>query len=143
MDSSSPTPFPFAFVQIKDAVCLVQLTNPSMSPLMYSDVRIFRHEFITIFRYSHCASVHPSDIHVLEVLDDRSTSYEEEQETVCLAREVMARMQRLSRIGLGGAMSSTASQQKQHYQYTKTATAPAHGTRMQSPRTSRRVAPIH
>lgn len=98
---------------------------------MFSDVRIFRHEFITIFRYSHCASVHPSDFQVLEVLDERFAAYEEEKETVSLAREVMARMQRLSSIG-GVAASN------RHV----ATNSPGRGTRIQSARTSR-VARIH
>ena len=106
---------------------------------MYSDVRIFRHEFITIFRYSHCASIHPSEFQVLEVLDERCTAYEEEKETVCLAREVMARMQRLSRMGLGAPSSFSAP----HRSSTSTS-AHAHSTRIQSPlRTSRVMARIH
>lgn len=98
---------------------------------MFSDVRIFRHEFITIFRYSHCASVHPSDFQVLEVLDERFTAYEEEKETVSLAREVMTRMQRLSSIG--GIAAS--------YRHAAT-NSPGRGNRMQGVRTSR-VARIH
>ncbi|THH29698.1 hypothetical protein EUX98_g4469 [Antrodiella citrinella] len=104
MSEPASAALPFAFAQIKGAVCLVQLTDPSgsSSPLMYSDVRVFRHEFITIFRYSHCTSVHPSDFQVLELLDGCCTAYEEDKGTVCLAREVMARMQRLASVG-GGA----------------------------------------
>ncbi|CAL1708702.1 unnamed protein product [Somion occarium] len=91
---TSPQPY-FAFAQIKGDVCLVQLSQPSSS-LMFSDVRVFRHEFITIFRYSYSTTVHPTDIQVLELLDERCTLYEEEGETVSLSRDVMSRMQRLS-----------------------------------------------
>ena len=33
------------------------------SALMVADVHVFRHEFITQFRYSHRATVHPADMH--------------------------------------------------------------------------------
>ena len=66
------------------------------SALMAADVRVFRHEFITIFRYSHSTSVHPADLRVLERIDARGTLYEEEKGTVFLARDVMERMQRLA-----------------------------------------------
>ena len=63
---------------------------------MVSDVRVFRHEFITIFRYSHSTSVHPADLRVLEHIDERGTMYEEEKGTVFLSRDVMDRMQKLT-----------------------------------------------
>ena len=66
------------------------------SALMASDVNIFRHEFITIFRYSHSASVNPADMHILEAIEDRAALYEEEKGTVFLARDVVARMQKLA-----------------------------------------------
>ncbi|KAI0790519.1 hypothetical protein C8Q75DRAFT_733130 [Abortiporus biennis] len=95
--SSPSSCAPFAFAQIKGDVCLVQISNPSLSSsLVASDVRVFRHELITIFRFSHSTSIHPSDIHILELLDDHSATYEEEKDTVFLARDVMARMQKFS-----------------------------------------------
>ena len=66
------------------------------SALMASDVHVFRHEFITLFRYSHRAIVHPADMHILEPIDDSATLYEEDKGTVFLARDVLARMQKLS-----------------------------------------------
>ena len=63
---------------------------------MVVDVRVFRHEFITIFRYSHSTTVHPSDIQVLEVLDEHSAAYDEEKDTAFLPRDVMDRMQKMS-----------------------------------------------
>lgn len=62
---------------------------------MASDVHIFRHEFITIFRYSHSASVHPSDLHVLYTIESRCTLYDEDKGTVFLAKDVMDRLQKL------------------------------------------------
>ncbi|KAI0075972.1 hypothetical protein K474DRAFT_1574375, partial [Panus rudis PR-1116 ss-1] len=85
----------FAFAQIHGDVCLVQVSNPASS-LMFSDVRVFRHEFITIFRYSHSTTVHPSDIVIFEWLDEGHALYEDEQQTVSLPRDVMGRLQKLS-----------------------------------------------
>ena len=66
-----------------------------------SDVKVFRHEFITIFRYSHSATVHPADIHVLYPIDGRSTLYEEDKGTVFLARDTMAQLQKLTALSRG------------------------------------------
>ncbi|KAL6303304.1 hypothetical protein BKA93DRAFT_789101 [Sparassis latifolia] len=66
------------------------------SALMASDVNVFRHEFITQFRYSHSTTVHPADLHILEPIDDRCTLYEEEKGTVFLARDIMDRLQKLT-----------------------------------------------
>ena len=63
---------------------------------MVADVHVFRHEFITQFRFSHRTTVHPADMHILEPIADHSTLYEEDKGTVFLARDVMARMQQLS-----------------------------------------------
>ncbi|KAI0945041.1 hypothetical protein AcV7_001680 [Taiwanofungus camphoratus] len=100
---SAPSPLTnaqFAFASIKGNICLVQVSGPSpgkmSSALMASDVNVFRHEFITQFRYSHSASVHPADMHVLEPIDERCILYEEEKGTVFLARDVMARLQTLT-----------------------------------------------
>ena len=73
---------------------------------MVSDVRIFRHEFITIFRYSHSATVHPADIHILSLIDSRCTLYEEDKGTVFLARDVTAQMQRLMMASKGAMRRS-------------------------------------
>ncbi|PIL27717.1 hypothetical protein GSI_10870 [Ganoderma sinense ZZ0214-1] len=101
--SSACTPKPtFAVAKIKGDVCLVQVPYDSpargamSSALMAADVHVFRHEFITLFRYSHCATVHPADMHILESIDDRATLYEEDKGTVFLARDVMAKIQKLT-----------------------------------------------
>lgn len=73
-----------------------------------SDVKVFRHEFITIFRYSHSATVHPADIHVLYPIDDRCTLYEEDKGTVFLARDVMAQLQKLTALSRGPARRTHA-----------------------------------
>ncbi|KAI1797982.1 hypothetical protein LXA43DRAFT_873517, partial [Ganoderma leucocontextum] len=92
----------FALAKIKGDVCLVQVPHNSpahggmSSALMAADVHVFRHEFITLFRYSHRATVHPADMHILEPIDDRATLYEEDKGTVFLARDVMAKLQKLT-----------------------------------------------
>lgn len=63
---------------------------------MVADVHVFRHEFITQFRYSHRATLHPADVHILESIEDHCTLYEEDKGTVFLARDVMTRLQRLT-----------------------------------------------
>lgn len=73
---------------------------------MVSDVNIFRHEFITQFRFSHSATVHPSDLYIIEPIDEQCTLYEEEKGTVFLARDVMARMQRLTMNAYAGRPQS-------------------------------------
>ncbi|KAJ8474597.1 hypothetical protein ONZ51_g7109 [Trametes cubensis] len=99
---ASPQRPTFAFAQIKGDVCLVQVPDTLGAPgamssaLMAADVNVFRHEFITLFRYSHSATVHPADMHILEPIADHCTLYEAEKGTVFLARDVMARMQQLS-----------------------------------------------
>ncbi|EKM56484.1 uncharacterized protein PHACADRAFT_253641 [Phanerochaete carnosa HHB-10118-sp] len=86
----------FAFAQIHGDVHLVQLADSPASALVAADVKVFRHEFITIFRYSHSTSVHPADIHVLYALDQRCALYEEDKGTVFLAKDAMAQMQKLT-----------------------------------------------
>ena len=72
---------------------------------MAADVRVFRHEFITQFRFSHRATVHPADMHILEPIAEHATLYEADKGTVFLARDVMAKIQRLTmdsrRTGVG------------------------------------------
>lgn len=73
----------------------VSLDTPT-SALTTVDVKIFRHEFITIFRLLETKTLHPSDISIIEPIDDFHTRYEEENETVFLARELMGRLQKMS-----------------------------------------------
>jgi len=87
----------FAFARIKGDVCLVQASYATpASALTAVDVKVFRHEFISIFRFSEFRTLHPSDISILEPIDDRLTKYEEDNETVFLARNVMERMRKLT-----------------------------------------------
>ncbi|TDL24489.1 hypothetical protein BD410DRAFT_801844 [Rickenella mellea] len=89
---SSPSGGQFAIAQVHDSVCLVQSDSvhaTSSSPLFMTPVElhIFRHEFGTMFRYSHRATLHPNDIHVLNPIDERHI-LREETGVVFVAREV-------------------------------------------------------
>ncbi|KAG7097734.1 hypothetical protein E1B28_005054 [Marasmius oreades] len=87
----------FAFAEIKDDICLVQVSSSTpITPLTTIDIKIFRHEFITIFRLLEATTLHPGDVRILETIDDRLKCYEEEKETVYLAKEVVERMRKLS-----------------------------------------------
>ncbi|KAF9486286.1 hypothetical protein BDN70DRAFT_870384 [Pholiota conissans] len=123
----------FAFARIKGDVCLVQgnlralrrfeccqvltaalccaasCATPA-SALTTVDVKIFKHEFISIFRFSEYRTLHPADISILEPIDDQLTRYEEDNETVFLARDVMERMRKLTdpRWGVQGYGRRTA-----------------------------------
>jgi hypothetical protein len=55
-----------------------------------------RHEFIHIFRYLECKTLHPADVHIIELIDDRHKTYEEESDTVFLAKDVMERISKLT-----------------------------------------------
>ncbi|KIK99663.1 hypothetical protein PAXRUDRAFT_131598 [Paxillus rubicundulus Ve08.2h10] len=80
----------FAFARVQGDVCLVQHSG---TPLL--DIPIFRHEFVSIFRYSHRARVHPAEVKLLEPLDDHAVRYEEDSGTVFLAKDLMSRLKRI------------------------------------------------
>ncbi|KAF8480427.1 hypothetical protein DFH94DRAFT_613421, partial [Russula ochroleuca] len=91
----------FALAQVHSDVCLVQVCSSLAhegchSALSAVEAQIYAHEFITIFRYSHPALLHPSDIRILEWLDEQSVLDEEDKGTVFLARDVMERLRRLT-----------------------------------------------
>ncbi|KAA1476136.1 hypothetical protein DENSPDRAFT_765479, partial [Dentipellis sp. KUC8613] len=90
----------FAFAQIQCDVCLVQMSPKDVlataSALSAVEAKVFRHEFITIFRFSHPAVVHPNDFRILELIDEANLLHEEENETVFLSRDMMARLQQLT-----------------------------------------------
>lgn len=75
--------------------CSVSCATP-ISALTTVDVKIFRHEFVTIFRFSESKTFHPADICIVEPIDDRLTRYEEENETVFLAKDLVARMRMMA-----------------------------------------------
>ncbi|TFK64605.1 hypothetical protein BDN72DRAFT_846425 [Pluteus cervinus] len=85
----------FAFAQIHGDIHLVQVESP-ISPLSAVDLKVFRHEFVTIFRFLESKSLHPSDVSILESIDESLIHYEEENDTVFLARDVMDRLRKLS-----------------------------------------------
>ncbi|KAJ7074971.1 hypothetical protein B0H15DRAFT_742909, partial [Mycena belliarum] len=87
----------FAIARVNGTIRLVQvsLATPA-SALSTVDVKIFRHEFIHIFRYLECRTLHPTDVHILELIEDRQKTYEEENDTVFLAKDVMERMSKLT-----------------------------------------------
>ncbi|KAJ4465676.1 hypothetical protein C8J55DRAFT_407127, partial [Lentinula edodes] len=88
----------FAFARIQGEICLVQVSSstPAQSALATVDVKIFRHEFITIFRLSATTTLHPSDIQIMENIDEKLVYHEEENGTVFLARDVMERLRKLT-----------------------------------------------
>ena len=49
-----------------------------------------------MFRYSHPAVLHPSDIRILEWLNEQSVLDEVDKGTVFIARDIMARLSRLT-----------------------------------------------
>ena len=78
------------------SVCSSLAHEGCHSALSAVEAQIYAHEFITIFRYSHPAVLHPSDIRILEWLDEQSVLDEEDKGTVFLARDVMERLRRLT-----------------------------------------------
>ncbi|KAF9012866.1 hypothetical protein BDZ89DRAFT_1077194 [Hymenopellis radicata] len=86
----------FAFARLKSdprkGVHLVRLVNAdSETPTTHPELitlHLFRHEFISIFRHAGSTTVHPSELRILQVVDDASTRYEEEHGVVFLERRV-------------------------------------------------------
>ena len=78
------------------SVCSSLAHESCHSALSVVEAQIYAHEFITIFRYSHPALLHPSDIRILEWLDEQSVLDEADKGTVFLARDVMERLRRLT-----------------------------------------------
>lgn len=75
---------------------LVSLSTPPSSKVGTTEVKVFRHEFITIFRLSHSMSLSSSDLRILEPIDDEVLKYEEEKETVFLAKELVEQLRRMT-----------------------------------------------
>ncbi|KAJ3718602.1 hypothetical protein DFJ43DRAFT_1005807, partial [Lentinula guzmanii] len=88
----------FVFARIQGEICLVQVSSltPTQSALTTVNVKIFRHEFITIFCFLVTTTLHPSDIHFIKNIDDQLVYYEEEKGTDFLARNVMERLRQLT-----------------------------------------------
>ena len=83
-------------LQQSKSVCSSLAHETCLSALAAVEAQIYAHEFITIFRYSHPAVLHPSDIRILEWLDEQSVLDEADKGTVFLARDVMERLRRLT-----------------------------------------------
>ncbi|KAJ7835399.1 hypothetical protein B0H13DRAFT_1913589 [Mycena leptocephala] len=90
----------FAIACIDGAIWLVRVSLPTPASAFESapnlaaagvDLKVFRHEFIHIFRYLENRVRRPVDVHIIQRVDDRHRVYEE-NETVFLAREVMEQM---------------------------------------------------
>lgn len=90
---NAPAAF-FAFATIKGVVCLVQVTTPrSMdSTSVMLDVSIFRHEFVSMWRFSHRLQLYPSEIGTFVAIDAQSVRYEEDSGTIFLAKDLMWRL---------------------------------------------------
>ncbi|KAJ3561436.1 hypothetical protein NP233_g10199 [Leucocoprinus birnbaumii] len=87
----------FAFANIRGVVNLVQVSSATpASALTTVDVKIFRHEFINIFRFAEACTLHPADISILESIDDSLKHYEEDKDTVYLAKELVSRVRNLT-----------------------------------------------
>ena len=66
--------------------------DPATSPFNLS---IFRHEFISIWRYSHTVQLFPADFRVLLPLDESAVRYEEDSGIVFLAKDLMSRLKNI------------------------------------------------
>lgn len=83
-----PTQAGFAFASIKGEVFLVHTSN---------ELKVYRHEFSSIFRLAHhYATANSTDVKILELIDTQSTRYEEESETVFLAKELTERLRQMT-----------------------------------------------
>ncbi|KAI5827360.1 hypothetical protein K523DRAFT_322193 [Schizophyllum commune Tattone D] len=88
----------FAFATIKDAVHLVQVCpDTPLTGMTAVDVKVFRHDCVSVFRFAGTLAVHPADLRILEVLADEGTLYEEHTGTVFLAKENIERLRKMSR----------------------------------------------
>ncbi|TFK49321.1 hypothetical protein OE88DRAFT_410565 [Heliocybe sulcata] len=98
--TSAPNLCQFALARIRGEVQLVQvsqhLSGSAASALAVVDVNVFRHEFISIFRYSHSTSLHPADVHIIEPVAAEHVLYEEDNGTAFLAKPVIERLRRAS-----------------------------------------------
>jgi len=80
--------------KMSHVVFLVSYATPP-SALGTVDVKVFRHDFINIFRFSENRTLHPNDINFIEQIEADCIRYEEDNETVFLSRATMDRMRKL------------------------------------------------
>ncbi|KAF8650361.1 hypothetical protein AX16_005274 [Volvariella volvacea WC 439] len=119
----------------------ISQTNPSTPPRHHAHstvetpltplsktttVKLFRHEFITIFRYSETLALHPSEMHIIEPIDDSLTRYEPDSETLFLARDLMDRLRKLSDRRLSAMRMTTAHSRLRSHAHMQTYSAYSH-----------------
>ncbi|KAF7318362.1 hypothetical protein HMN09_00345000 [Mycena chlorophos] len=100
----------FAIARVNGTIRLVQVSSATpASALTTLDVKIFRHEFIHIFRFLEFRTLHPSDVHIIERIPPRAVALDEsDDDSVSLARDVLARMSRMNKSGsFGGSRSNS------------------------------------
>lgn len=56
------------------------------------NVSIFRHEFVSMWRFSHTVQLYPAEIGAFVALDTQSIRYEEDSGTIFLAKDLMWRL---------------------------------------------------
>ena len=85
-------------------VLVLSLVSSSTPPsaLTLIDIKLFKHELATIFRYIQTTTMHPRDVRVIEQIGDDLVKYEEDKGTVFLAREIVGRMRRMSMVASRG-----------------------------------------
>ena len=85
--------------------------DPSGTPLL--DIDVFRHEFVSIFRYSHSTRVHPLELRVFESLAEHAVRYEPDNGTVFLAKDLMAQLKRI--LDASAVLHRTGRRPRQRY----------------------------
>ncbi|KLO10062.1 hypothetical protein SCHPADRAFT_907237 [Schizopora paradoxa] len=98
MEQPSESTGTFAFARIHNTIYLIQTNDPLSKPLFLAplDVSIYRQEFGTMFRYSHSATIHSADIHVVFEIDPQHMLCEESG-VVFVAKEVTDRLLKSTR----------------------------------------------
>lgn len=107
IDSDDTFQGPFASARIQNQICLVQcefvlspcsfhtdgsLTAGSSLPVSSSpsDLNVYRHEFGTLFRFSHHATFFPEDeVQILFPIDSTNVLFEEDSGVAFVSRDVM------------------------------------------------------
>ncbi|KAF7291988.1 hypothetical protein MIND_01224500 [Mycena indigotica] len=110
----------FAIARVNGAIRLVQISSATpASALTTLDVKIFRHEFIHIFRFLEFRTVHPADLQIVERIPARAVALDEDDggDSVSLARDVLARLSRLTKGGSFGGSSRPTTGAYGHARY--------------------------
>jgi hypothetical protein len=90
----------------------VSLSTPP-SAMTLIDIKIFKHELATIFRHVQTTTMHPSDVRVMQRIEDDSVRYEEDRGTAFLAKEIVEQMRKFSM----AATRMTSAAEKRHSRY--------------------------